>query len=267
MNFINKKFKNLHNIALDFFDKYTSAEPFSHIVIDDFFEENLLQDVLDEFPSDLDKKGLSSDSDPQKLKFNLIDYSKFGKKTKLLLDFTNSYIFLNFINKITGIKEPLISDPYFQGGGLHELKNTGYLNVHSDFNKHQITGLDRRVNVLIYLNHNWKSEYGGSLELWDSKMSKCVRKISPIFNRIVIFDTTDFSFHGNPEPIRHPNNVSRKSIALYYYSNGRPKKEIIGYRDTPNFKNRPNTNDKSEKITIYKKLFWKLFYKTKVNLQ
>ena len=267
MNFINKNYSNLHDVALKYFDQYISAKPFPHIVLDGFFDENLLQDILDEFPNNLDKVGVNSESDPQKLKFTLNDPTKFGKKTKAFLDFTNSYTILDFINKISGIKEKLAPDPYFQGGGLHELQNNGHLNVHSDFNKHQITGLDRRINALVYLNHDWKPEYGGSLELWNRDMTECVNKITPIFNRLVIFDTTDFSFHGNPDPINHPKNISRKSIALYYYSNGRPKNEIIEYRDTPNWKDRPSTNDTSKKITIFKKLFWKIFYKTKEDLK
>lgn len=267
MNFINKKYNNLHDVAVNYFDEYVSAKPFPHIVLDNFFNEDILKDVLNEFPKNLDKVGVNSESDPQKFKFYLNDSSKFGEKTKTFFNFTNSFEFLNFINKITGIKELLISDPYFQGGGLHELKNNGYLNVHSDFNKHQIMGLDRRINALVYLNHDWKPEYGGSLELWDKNMTKCIKKITPIFNRMVIFDTTDFSFHGNPESINHPNNISRKSIALYYYSNGRPKEEIIEYRDTPKWKDRPNTKDSSEKITVFKKIFWKIFYKAKEDLK
>ena len=267
MNFINKEYDNLHNVAVNYFNDYIKAEPFPHIVLDNFFNEDLLKKIIEEFPKNLDKIGINNDSDPQKNKFTLNDYSKFGDNTKSLLNFTNSYEFIKFLNKISGIKESLVSDPYFLGGGLHELRDGGHLNIHSDFNKHQMIGLDRRINALIYLNPNWKSEYGGSLELWDKDLKKNIKKITPIFNRLVIFDTTDFSFHGNPDPINHPNkNVSRKSIALYYYSNGRPENEIHGVSDKPNFRNRPNTNDTSDKITVYKKLFWKLFYKTKEKL-
>ena len=267
MNFINKEYNNLHNVAVDYFNKYVNAKPFPHIVLDNFFNENLLKEIISEFPNNLDKIGIENDSDPQKNKFTLNDYSRFGDNTKSLLNFTNSYEFIKFLNKISGIKESLVSDPYFVGGGLHELRNGGHLNIHSDFNKHQIIGLDRRINALIYLNPNWKSEYGGSLEFWDKDLKTCVKKINPIFNRLVIFDTTDFSFHGNPDPINHPDkNVSRKSIALYYYSNGRPKNETNGFSDKPNFKNRPNTNDISDKITVYKKIFWKFFFKTKEKL-
>ena len=82
MNFINKNYSNLHDVALKYFDQYISAKPFPHIVLDGFFDENLLQDILDEFPNNLDKVGVNSESDPQKLKFTLNDPTKFGKKTK-----------------------------------------------------------------------------------------------------------------------------------------------------------------------------------------
>ena len=80
--------------------------------------------------------------------------------------------------------------------------------------------LDRRLNILIYLNHNWDENNGGQLELWNKEMKKCEKKILPVFNRMVIFSTTDFSYHGNPKKVQTLNNLSRKSIALYYYSNG-----------------------------------------------
>ena len=111
------------------------------------------------------------------------------------------------------------------GGGLHQIERGGYLKIHADFNRHPKFNLDRRLNLLLYLNENWKEEYGGHLELWNNQMTACVRRISPIFNRCVIFNTTDFSYHGHPEPLTCPEHVTRKSLALYYYSNGRPETE------------------------------------------
>ena len=125
------------------------------------------------------------------------------------------------------IKEKLISDPYLSGGGLHEIKKGGLLKVHTDFNKHPTNNFDRRVNVLIYLNKGWKEDYKGCLELWDKEMKNCKQKILPSFNKMVIFSTTDFSNHGHPDPLKCPKELSRKSIALYYFSSGRPEHEII----------------------------------------
>ena len=126
------------------------------------------------------------------------------------------------------------------GGGLHEIKKGGILKIHTDFNKHPNLDLDRRVNVLIYLNKKWEKDYGGNLELWDRNMKSCDKKILPIFNTMVIFSTNDFSNHGHPQPVICPSNISRKSIALYYFSKGRPKEELndVNIKNKTYFKNR-----------------------------
>ena len=94
--------------------------------------------------------------------------------------------------------------------------------MHADFNWHKQMRLDRRINLLIYLNKDWQPEYGGNLELWDAAMSHKVAEYAPLFNRCVIFNTTDKSFHGNPKPVSCPPDRSRRSLAFYYYTNGRP---------------------------------------------
>jgi hypothetical protein len=86
--------------------------------------------------------------------------------------------------------------------------------------------LDRRINVLVYLNENWEESYGGHFELWEKDMSKCAVRIAPIFNRMAIFSTTDYSWHGHPDELTCPPDRSRRSLALYYYTNGRPAEEI-----------------------------------------
>ena len=160
---------------------------------------------------------------------------------KNLLRYLNSSEFIDFLQELSSIEESLIPDPHFIGGGLHELKPGGYLKIHSDYCFHSETKLDRRLNMLIYLNKNWEEEYDGHLELWDSNMSYCGQKILPIFNRVVIFNTNDISFHGNPTKVKCPSSMSRKSIALYYFSNGRPKEEIrpILFQQSTFFKQRP----------------------------
>ncbi|MGH7009896.1 MAG: 2OG-Fe(II) oxygenase, partial [Caulobacteraceae bacterium] len=129
----------------------------------------------------------------------------------------NARPFLRTIENITGI-EGLIPDPYFLGGGFHETTQGGHLSIHADFNHHKPMDLERRVNVLIYLNDDWDESYGGCLELWDRGMKSRVQSYVPTCNRCVIFSTTTDSYHGNPEPVNHPRLVSRKSIALYYYT-------------------------------------------------
>lgn len=117
-------------------------------------------------------------------------------------------------------------DPYFVGVGLHEIKAGGFLDIHADFNKHSKTNLDRRLNLIIYLNQNWSNENGGNLEFWDKKMANCEKEVAPLFNTLVVFSTTSDSYHGHPHPVTCKEHESRKSIALYYYTNGRPAHKL-----------------------------------------
>ena len=261
-NYLNEKYNNLNLIAEDNYKSYVSADPFPHIVFDNFFNEKFLNEVLNEFPNELDKIGGKYSTNQEKKSFSNSP-EKLSPKINDFLNFTNSHKFIDFINKLSVMERPLIPDPYLFGGGVHELKDGGFLNIHCDFNKHPKMNLDRRINVLIYLNHDWKDEYGGALELWDKDIKSCVQKIKPIFNRMVIFNTTNFSYHGNPDTVKlSDKSKSRKSIALYYYSNGRPSNEVSIKDHSTLWANRPNTSD-TLKTTEYKKIFWKLYYKSK----
>jgi len=247
--YINYRFKNLLNVAEDNKHRYLSSNPFPNIVLKDFFNPEILDRVLREFP-DLSNNNDSKIFDtPLEKKLTVKQDYVFGKRTKIFMNFLNSQPFLHFIQILTGINETLLGDPYFEGGGLHQIKRGGCLKVHADFNKHRLTGLDRRVNILIYLNKNWKNDYGGNLELWDRDMKFCVKRIVPEFNTVVIFNTTDYTYHGHPDPLNCPHEVSRKSLALYYFSNGRPEAEInpdLPVHSTL-FKERAgNINDESE---------------------
>ena len=261
-NYLNEKYSDLDSVAEKYYNSYLTADPFPHIVFDNFFNEISLNEILNEFPNELDKVGGKHNTNQEKKSFcNNLD--KLSPKIGDFLNFTNSHRFINFINKLSGLERSLIPDPYLFGGGLHELKDGGFLNIHCDFNKHPKMNLDRRINALIYLNHDWKDQYGGALELWDKDMKNCVQKIKPIFNRMVIFNTTNFSYHGNPDKVKlSDKSKSRKSIALYYYSNGRPNNELSVKDHTTLWENRPNTSD-TKKTTDYKKIFWKIYYKSK----
>lgn len=118
---------------------------------------------------------------------------------------------------MTGI-EGLIQDPYLFGGGIHSVGAGGFLKIHADFNWHHKLNLYRRLNLLLYLNSDWQETWGGALELWDVDMASCRVSIPPLINRMVIFNTSDMSFHGHPDPLMCPENRMRNSIALYYYT-------------------------------------------------
>jgi 2OG-Fe(II) oxygenase superfamily len=209
---------------------YLGAKPFPHIVLDDFFDPQLLELVLTEFPSPGQIAWQQFDNE-REIKLASAAESSFGPVTRLLLYHLNSVTFLEFLSRVTGIPD-LISDPAFEGGGLHQITRGGKLAIHADFNKHHRYGLDRRLNLLLYLNKDWKEDYGGHLELWDRDMRRCEAAVSPTFNRVMIFSTTDFTFHGHPDPLRCPPGMTRKSLALYYFTNGRPADEVSGAHTT-----------------------------------
>ena len=245
---INKTLQDLDNFVLINKEKYLNAEPFPFIIIENFFNKNFLDEILKQFPNLSDIKKTTKYQNKNEVKFGNNEYEKFPEKIKILFDFLNSNFFLNFLQNITGIKEKLIADKELNGGGMHEIKKGGLLKIHSDFNKHPNLKLDRRLNVLIYLNKNWKEEYGGHLEFWDKEMKCCKTKILPIFNRMVIFSTTDFSNHGHPDPLNCPDLVSRKSIATYYYSDGRPPNEVdkMYSKNTTYFKDREGQSNETK---------------------
>lgn len=241
---INDNYSNLLKTANRFHHEYINANPFPNIVFENFFNPEFLKQVLAEFP-DLSERNAQHYENAFEKKWAGKGESFFGSNTRLLMHFLNSEPFLHFLQKLTGIKETLIGDPYFIGGGQHEIKRGGLLKVHVDFNKHPLLQLDRRLNVLVYLNEEWPEQYGGHFELWSKDMQRCEKKILPVFNTLAIFSTTDTSYHGHPDPLPCPDDRSRKSLALYYYSNGRPKSEFqnVFGQNTTLFKQRKNDSD------------------------
>jgi len=258
---LSQKSQKLNDLALSLKYQYSTADPFPHIQIDNFFSDEYLNAVLNEFPDLSNLKNSQNYKNQNEIKFANNNYKNFPDKIKTFFDFLNSEIFLDFLQIITSINEKLIGDKDLNGGGLHEIKSGGLLKVHTDFSKHPTNNLDRRVNVLIYLNKNWKKEYKGCLELWDSKMKECKQRILPSFNKIVIFSTTDFSNHGHPDPIDCPKEISRKSIALYYFSSGRPNDEITdkNKKNRTYFKNRFGFSNDIKEKKEYIKVFLRKF--------
>jgi Rps23 Pro-64 3,4-dihydroxylase Tpa1-like proline 4-hydroxylase len=213
-------------------DAYASAKPYPHIVMDDFLPEDALRQVLAEFPDPKakDVEWRQFDNEREK-KLAANRDATFGPFTRHLLSQFNSAVFLEFLETLTGI-EGLIPDPHYVGGGLHQIERGGMLKVHADFNWHQRLLLDRRINLLLYLNEDWQEEYGGHFELWDASMTRSEKQVLPVFNRCVVFSTTSESFHGHPNPLTCPEDRTRKSLALYYYTNGRPANEVSDSHDT-----------------------------------
>ena len=206
---------------------HRDADPFPHTLLDNFLPVAVANLALEHFP----REALSSDrmfeggyAGQHKRQIMPEDCDGGARQ---LFHFFNSRSMLEFLEGLTGI-EGLISDPYFVGGGFHETARGGKLGIHADFRINDRLHLHRRLNVIIYLNEGWRAEWGGSLELWDRGMKSKRREVVPLFNRCVIFNTDADSFHGHPDPLMAPEGVSRRSIALYYYT---ASKEI--YKEVP----------------------------------
>jgi hypothetical protein len=228
--------KKLETLAQEKAEEYQSNKPFDHIYFDDFLPLAAAEAALRDFPDPKEITWQEFDRPTErKLAFDVVE--KLPPNVREVLFFLNSRPMIHFLEILTGI-EGVIPDPYYVGGGLHQIKPGGNLEVHVDFNRHKKLKLDRRINVLVYLNKNWKEEYGGYFELWNRDMSAAEQKILPVFNRCAIFSTTEFSYHGHPTPLACPPDRTRKSIATYYYTNGRPEEQSSGEHTTV-FKARP----------------------------
>jgi hypothetical protein len=218
--------------------RYAAARPGPHIAIDGLFPPQVLDQVCAEIAT--------IEVDPEKnfystyLKRRISDLNRLPPATRQLVSDLNSANFIAFLEKLTGI-EGLVPDPHLEGGGLHQIGAGGYLKIHTDFNFHQRLKLHRRLNLLLYLNRDWQAEWGGAIEFWDEHVRECQASYLPLFNRMVVFSTTDTSYHGHPDPLACPDTLTRNSIALYYYTAERPKSEVRFKRSTmTNYQPRPS---------------------------
>jgi Rps23 Pro-64 3,4-dihydroxylase Tpa1-like proline 4-hydroxylase len=202
---------------LNAFDDFAESSPFPHCVIDNFLKEDIANAVAKEFqPFDSNYyNGLYENKIEFKKTCNVWD--KFLPNTYKLLNYLNSPSFVKVMSILTNTK--LYSDPGLHGGGMHIHPSGGRLNPHLDYDLHPKLGLQRKYNLLIYLNPDWQEDWGGGLGLWNSKDKQPTtlsKTISPIFNRAVIIDTTKNSWHGLAEPVSCPTDQARQSIAVYY---------------------------------------------------
>jgi hypothetical protein len=207
---------------LESHSEYRVASPFPHLILDALFNPEALRAVLREWPISSDADEKNDDGTYVRKKVGTTWKTPLGPRTKRYFAELAGPAFLKTLEMTTGISG-LMPDPYMFGGGLHATASGGKLAVHADYNRHPSLRIDRRLNLLVYLNEGWTEANGGWLELWDREMKQCVRRALPVFNRTVLFSTTSTSFHGQPEPVMGPPDLWRKSIALYYFSNGRPE--------------------------------------------
>ena len=222
--------------ADEFRRQFQSAAPFRHLVIDSFLTAEVCRKLMAEFPA-FDRERARNEMGEVGGKAVFQNLPELGPSYARLDAMLRSREFLEFVGQITGIPD-LIYDPKYVGGGTHENLDGQELDPHVDFNYHPTTQLHRRLNLIVFLNPEWQEEWGGALELhvnpWLPPEEDAVRTINPIANRCVIFETTETSWHGFKR-IQLPDEkrlLSRRSIAVYYYTKSRPENELAPSHST-----------------------------------
>jgi 2OG-Fe(II) oxygenase superfamily len=211
-------------IAVDNAEAYQNASPFPHMVFDDFLPEALARELSQSFPLP-DDSWVERDNQNNRRRFQP-DETRMPDTLRHMFRELNSRQFILFLETLTGI-DNLLPDPYFIGGGVH-LSGTGdFLNVHADFNWHHKLQAHRRVNALFYLSEDWQPEWKGALEFWNKEMTQIVDSALPIFNRLIVFTTSEHSNHGQREPNECPPGVFRKVLNLYYYTTHREDSDAL----------------------------------------
>lgn len=214
--------------------KFRERDPFRHVVIDDFFAADACAELLAQFPP-FARGDARNEAGEAAGKSIMEKVRAIGPAYAALDDLVQSRNFLDLVGRITGI-DGLLYDPWYFGGGTHENRNGQDLDAHVDFNRHPIERWHRRLNLIVYLNHEWHDAWGGSLQLHSDPRAADdrVTTITPLYNRAVIFETTEWSWHAFP-PIALPadrRELTRKSIALYFYTTERPREELADTHST-----------------------------------
>ena len=209
--------RHLWEGALELGERYRQNAPIPHIQIAKFLDPTIARAAADEFPPPdtrfwIQYKHYNEDN------VGLTKKEIFPPLLRRLADELNSPRFVSWLSELTGI-EGLVPDPSLHGGGLHQCGRGGFLNLHTDFSTHYYNkSWRRRVNLILYLNAEWKPDWGGALEFWDRKLRAPIAKYPPLLNDAVIFNTNNKALHGFPDRLSCPENVCRKSIAFYYYT-------------------------------------------------
>jgi hypothetical protein len=200
---------------------FAAADPFPHVVLDDFLRQRAADILATEFARLPEAWTYYRHVNEQKRGF--ADLSRMTPECRAVIEELLSEDFARALEVLTGITS-LFADPELDGGGLHETAPGGFLNVHHDFLSHTThPSWSRQVNLLVFLNRGWQESYRGWLEFWDAGITRPVQRIAPVFNRAVIFRTDRRSFHGVPAGVACPAGTTRKSLALYYFRDeGRP---------------------------------------------
>ena len=202
--------------------QFQSARPFPFFKIDNFLREDFAEEVYQSFPSyeEAIEVGKTFKGVNEKGKVQVTDSTTFAEPVRRLNEALATPEFLDLLSYVTGMPN-LLADDQLVGGGIHQTGPRGHLDVHVDFNYIKERDLHRRLNILIYFNKDWQDQWGGNIELWDQDVKNCAHSFSPVFNRCVVFETNEISYHG-VSAVQCPPGQSRKSFAAYYYTREAP---------------------------------------------
>ena len=195
---------------------YITAKPYPHLVIDDLFAPEILDRLVAEFPKTEERDWLIWDTQHE-LKTTSKGIDELSLFTQIFCLWLNSQEVIKTIEQITSL-DNLVGDPLFHGAGLHEMYRGGWLEMHADYTKHFSLPLMRKLNILIYLNRDWNVSWGGDLAMQNPGDRQSQISYPPLFNRTIIFPTTNKTFHGVPQPLACPINRSRQLLSIYYWS-------------------------------------------------
>jgi hypothetical protein len=196
---------------------YVDAAPFPHIVLDDVLTPDAFELAVKEFPG-VDDEFWRGYLHVNEAKYCNVHADTWSPGIQDVARALTSPEFVELLGEFTGI-DNLLPDWSMDGGGLHQTLRGGHLNIHTDFSTHHThDNWARRVNILLYLNETWDESWGGQLELWDKDMTACQDKVTPQGNRMLVFTTSDLSYHGHPDGLECPEGMARRSMALYYFT-------------------------------------------------
>lgn len=237
--------------------QFNNAQPFKHIRIDNFLNEEYAELLFQNFPTNYDR--WHKYNNPIEVKYANDKIQDMDTNIQKLFYLLSTEQITNVFRKISSISD-LEYDPYLNGAGLHAHPRYGRLHVHLDYEKHpKLQNKERRLNIILFLTKDWKEEWNGDNQLWDSEMKECKVRTYPKMNSAILFQTNELSWHGLPEKILCPNNVYRKSLAYYYISplTSHSHKNKIGndgsgFRTKATFTKRPEDPNLSQMEELYK---------------
>jgi Rps23 Pro-64 3,4-dihydroxylase Tpa1-like proline 4-hydroxylase len=251
---------DLINIYGDWINKNIKIKntPFNYIIIDNFLNDNFYNEIIKTLPNKIDENFWEY-SNPIEVKYVLDKKEKYSEKLNILIKELSKDYFIDKLKRIFLI-DNIEADETLHGSGLHYHPKYGRLNMHLDYEKHPILeNKQRKLNIIIYLNNEWEKDWEGATELWNNDMSNCVVKCYPSKNKAIIFETSELSWHGVPEKIMCPENIYRKTFALYYITplKNKPEKNKLGsnndgYRTKAVFIKRPQDKDDERMEKLYK---------------